>query len=59
MKGFFESTGLSVSVWAMALWGLPTAWVAFGAMWWRCRRWDRRVARAATETAGAEGKGGL
>ena len=58
MKGFFESTGLNVSVWEMALWGLPTALVAFTAMWWRCRRLDRWVARAATKTAGTEGPGG-
>ena len=51
MKGFFEAMGLQVGVWSMALWGLPTALVAFGAMWWRCRRLDRCVARAAAAPA--------
>ena len=50
MKGFFDALKLEVSVWRMALWGIPTALVAFGAMAWRCRRLDRRVAR---EAAGA------
>ncbi|HUL52649.1 MAG TPA: DUF969 family protein [Opitutaceae bacterium] len=54
MKGFFEAMGLNVGVWSMALWGIPTALVAFGAMWWRCRRLDRRAARAAADRAGAE-----
>lgn len=44
MKGFFDAEGLSVSVWRMALWGIPTALVAFGAMWWRARALDRRIA---------------
>lgn len=45
MKGFFDGLKIEVSVWAMALWGLPTAIVAFGAMWWRTRVLDRRIAR--------------
>jgi uncharacterized membrane protein len=45
MKGFFDSVKLEVSVWAMALWGIPTAVVAFLAMWWRARVLDRRIAR--------------
>jgi len=45
MKGFFDSVKLEVSVWAMALWGIPTALVAFAAMAWRARALDRRVAR--------------
>lgn len=47
MKGFFDTQGIEVSVWAMALWGIPTALVAFLAMWWRTRRLDRRIAREA------------
>ena len=51
MKGFFDAEGINVGVWAMALWGIPTALVAFAVLWWRCRRLDRRVAReAATGT---------
>jgi uncharacterized membrane protein len=47
MKGFFDALKLEVSVWRMALWGIPTALVAFAAMAWRCRRLDQRVAREA------------
>ena len=35
MKGFFDAQGIPVSVWAMALWGIPTAFIAFAAMAWR------------------------
>lgn len=45
MKGFFDSVKLEVGVWAMALWGIPTALAAFGAMRWRTRALDRRVGR--------------
>lgn len=45
MKGFFDAQGVTVSVWAMALWGIPTALIAFAAMVWRCRLLDRRIAR--------------
>lgn len=45
MKGFFEAQKIEVSVWRMALWGIPTAVVAFGVFAWRCRRLDRDVAR--------------
>ena len=43
MKGFFEAQGLTVSVWAMALWGIPTALAAFAVMAWRARaaQWIR------------------
>jgi uncharacterized membrane protein len=49
MKGFFDNLQMEVSVWAMALWGIPTALVASGAMWWRSRVLDRRIAREAAE----------
>jgi uncharacterized membrane protein len=45
MKGFFDAQKIEVSVWAMALWGIPTAVVAFGVMWWRARALDRRIER--------------
>jgi uncharacterized membrane protein len=51
MKGFFDSIGIDVSVWAMALWGIPTALLAFGVMWWRARVLDRRIAREVAGTA--------
>lgn len=59
MRGFFESQGMEVSVWAMALWGIPTAVVAFLVMGWRTRGLDRRLGReeAAREAASdPEGK---
>lgn len=47
MKGFFDSVNMNVSVWDMALWGLPTAVFAMGVGWWRCRVLDRRIAALA------------
>jgi len=44
MKGFFDGLKMEVSVWAMALWGIPTALAAFAAMGWRTRALDRKVA---------------
>lgn len=49
MKGFFDAQNMEVGVWAMALWGIPTAVVAFGTMWWRTRVLDRRIDRVAAE----------
>lgn len=57
MKGFFDAQKIEVSVWAMALWGIPTAVVAFGVMAWRARVLDRRVAREA-EQAKRDAEGG-
>jgi uncharacterized membrane protein len=50
MKGFFDAQKIEVSVWAMALWGIPTALVAFVTMWWRTRVLDRRIARDAAQS---------
>lgn len=47
IKGVLEAQGQVVSVWALSLWGMPTAGVAFGVMWWRVRVLDRRIARDA------------
>jgi uncharacterized membrane protein len=55
MKGFFEAEGMEVSVWAMALWGLPTALVASAVMIWRMRVLDRRIARETRDQAEPEG----
>ncbi len=49
MKGFFATQGMEVSVWAMALWGIPTALVAFAVMGWRARALDKRIAKEAGE----------
>ncbi len=54
IKGVLETSGHKVSVWALSLWGIPTALVAFGAMWWRVRVLDRRIE---CETASAKAKG--
>lgn len=55
MKGFFDALEMNVSVWAMALWGLPTAVVASVVMWWRSRVLDKRIACEAAEP-GTEAK---
>jgi len=47
MKGFFVDVGIEVSTWSLALWGAPTAIVAFGAMTWKTRRLDRQLAKLA------------
>ncbi len=44
MKQYFDSVGVPVGVWSMALWGFPTALWAFAVGWWRCRRLDARLA---------------
>jgi len=51
MKGFFDDLKMEVSVWSMALWGVPTAVAAFGLMAWRTRALDRRLARDAAAAA--------
>lgn len=57
MKGFFDTMGLNVGVWDMALWGFPTALAAFAVGWWRFRALDQRIHRrqqaAATATGGS------
>jgi uncharacterized membrane protein len=53
MKGYFDAVQIGVSVWAMALWGIPTAFAAFGAMAWKMRRLDHRIARECSESSAA------
>ncbi|MGG2065351.1 DUF969 domain-containing protein [Bacillus sp. S14(2024)] len=43
MKGFFDSVGMHVGVWDMALWGIPTAISAFIVSWIRFRQIDRHI----------------
>ena len=50
IKGVLETQGLKVSVWALSLWGIPTALVAFATMAWRTRILYRRIAREAART---------
>jgi uncharacterized membrane protein len=45
MKGFFDSVGMHVGVWDMALWGIPTAISAFLLATWRFRLMDKRIQR--------------
>lgn len=43
MKGYFDSVGMDVGVWDMALWGIPTAISALCLSWWRFRSMDKRI----------------
>jgi uncharacterized membrane protein len=52
MKGFFDVQHIEVSVWALALWGIPTALVAAAVMLWRARVLDRRIAREVAADVG-------
>ena len=54
IKGVLETAGQKVGVWAISLWGIPTALVAFAVMAWRVRVLDRRIER---ETASEPTKG--
>jgi uncharacterized membrane protein len=45
IKGVLEAQGVPVGVWALSLWGIPTALVAFGFMAWRARLLDQRIVR--------------
>ena len=59
MKGFFDAQQIEVGVWALALWGLPTALVAAAVMAWRTRVLDRRIVReVAAETRKQNGETG-
>jgi uncharacterized membrane protein len=51
MKGFFDAVGLPVGLWPLALWGIPTAVVAFLVLLWRVRVLDRKIAREGRENA--------
>ncbi|WP_419880674.1 DUF969 domain-containing protein [Peribacillus sp. B-H-3] len=43
MKGYYDSAGLHVGVWDMALWGIPTAISALLLSWWRFSRLDKNI----------------
>jgi uncharacterized membrane protein len=49
IKGVLETAGQKVNVWAISLWGIPTAFVAFAVMAWRARVLDRRIVRETAE----------
>jgi uncharacterized membrane protein len=50
IRGTLQAQGVEVGLWELSWWGIPTALVAFGALVWRARALDRRIAR---ETAAA------
>ena len=56
IKGVLDAQGVKVSVWALSFWGIPSALVAFGLMWWRARALDRRITRDPTMAPGKEGE---
>jgi uncharacterized membrane protein len=45
IQGTLHAQGLDVGLWALSLWGIPTAFIAFGLLVWRARALDRRIAR--------------
>lgn len=49
MKGFFDSVGIHVDVWDMALWGIPTAISALVISAIRFRQLDRRIHKKMTK----------
>ena len=56
MKGYYDSVGMHVGVWDMALWGIPTAISAFFLSWWRFRSLDKRIDREMTKNKYAKNK---
>jgi len=54
MKGFFDGVKIPVSVWAIALWGVPTAVAAFLLMGWRTRVLDRSIDHETASPAEAD-----
>jgi len=59
MKSFFVEAGVEVSTWSLAIWGAPTAIVAFGAMTWKTRRLDRQLGRLSQPTSKRVGDNAL
>jgi len=45
IRGTLQAQGVEVGLWELSWWGIPTALVAFGALVWRARALDRRIAR--------------
>ncbi len=60
IQGTLHAQGYDVGLWALSLWGIPTALVAFGCLVWRARVLDRRIAHdAAIHRSSAEAPPGL
>jgi len=49
IQGTLQAQGYIVSLWALSLWGIPTAFVAFGCLVWRARALDRKIGGAKPE----------
>jgi uncharacterized membrane protein len=49
IQGTLQAQGYDVGLWALSLWGIPTALVAFGCLVWRARVLDQRIACDAAE----------
>jgi len=56
IRGTLQAQGVEVGLWELSWWGIPTALVAFGALVWRARALDRRIARDAAAAPKLEGK---
>jgi uncharacterized membrane protein len=54
IQGVLRTQGVDVSLWILSFWGIPTAFAAFGLMWWRVRVLDRRIARETAPVAKKE-----
>lgn len=49
IQGTLQAQGVDVGLWALSLWGIPTALVAFGCLVWRARALDRKLGGAKPE----------
>jgi uncharacterized membrane protein len=43
IQGTLHAQGVEVGLWTLSLWGIPTAFVAFGCLVWRARALDRKL----------------
>ncbi|MFI5336962.1 MAG: DUF969 domain-containing protein [Opitutales bacterium] len=56
IQGILDAQGYKVGQITLSMWGIPTALVAFGMLWWRVHLLDRGLARG-TATRTGEGTG--
>jgi uncharacterized membrane protein len=54
IQGILDAQGYKVGQITLSLWGIPTAFVAFGMLWWRVHLLDRRIARGGPARADQE-----
>ncbi|MSU47422.1 MAG: DUF969 domain-containing protein [Lacunisphaera sp.] len=55
IQGTLQAQGFEVGLWALSLWGIPTALVAFACLVWRACALDRRLARESAAEPKQEG----